>query len=858
MGLINFLKFTISNHSNWIQNRKIDITSIRAILNNDPLRQKNEDFQTKEMQLLDEEETEGSILFEDSDHEEETEIESKLRIYLESFLKDVSSDEDKQQENIEEVINEEIEMNEINNRKSSVNEQEEEYENQNSGAEDAIQLDVNDNDDEKIPLLSNDQEEDNLKQIEEDENTGEEYYLQIKDKLMKNFQEQLSKKSNEKFSIKTIVPDPDMAATAIVEALQDPNKFVKKSILDLFFNELSPEFGLFSVSSATRITFRALLLLENHDYSIQRKLFKYFTSPEVQKLLKIFNQVEYSYNQSHFEKLILSTKDSMKQKALIKLFYLTEGLRKVFNFDETDPLVMRVLHVTRALINENRKLIPILFEFVLSDLLKFLLDLQKWFFLNANASAKKSKKFLIKFLRVLQPSIPNLFFSLSQKATFQDLPPLSLIYKMTELQETSLQTLKSKTEKSNCYENLLDSKFFRLSEASTEEINRSFFQVIFVQLFLKGLYDHQILKVVLNKGDFQVPNKNYNERIIDLLKNEDSLREIFLSMELLDHLLGGFNSKLSLTVINLETLVFATNVIRLLKTILEKASTYSKISFDAEDFVAKTVRCLALLELFVYSGTQVLIRSGVNLRDILQCDPGYKELMGYVEGHKSAFFNPFSQSLLDLKQGNLSSSNIENTHLYMSKLNITAMLGSNIKVPKREKVLSSSPIPSKSTPNEFNLNQIKSDKLSENLNESKKSKDPSIQEDFADRLRNIDSNLVEDNENEILYEGLFESKNISQKKESFKESMFDYINFFIQKHRKETEENSKCESQKLLSNENEQILSLNSKSEKQKSILKESISIGENAFLKNKDKDKNTIISISQSKSNLIRYFLID
>ena len=855
MGLIGFLKRTIRNNSDWMRTRRIDISAIRAHIEHDSQQDQSRDSFHESQPRADEDDSEGSTLFEESDHEQETNIESKLRIYLESFLKDVTSDEERDEEEAPvETPPEDIQMEKIAKRSAESEQHSDENGPQddrdeaegvvggepNSGAEDAIHVDL---DNETEPLLaSKDKEgEEPVKDREAEVKLGEEYYRQVKDKLMSNFRKQLSSGAGEVFAIETIIPDSRMAATAIVEALQSPNKFVQKAMLDLFFAELAPEYGLFPVDSAVRVTFRALLLLETHDYSIQRKLFKYFASPEVQKVLKQFDQVEYLANRALFRKLVSGQPETSRTRALIKLHFLTEGLRRVFQFDKKEPLVMRVLHVTRALIAESRKLIPIVFEFILGDMLRFLLDLQKWFFLNSNASAKKSKRFLIKFLRVLQPAIPNLLFSLSQKATFRDLPPLSLIYKMTELRETSLHTLTSNTGKPTSYERLLTNRFYRLPTATPEDTNHSFFQVVFVQLFLRGLHDHQILRAMRHDAHSETSaGERRVQAVVDLIKDEDSLRELFLCMELLDHLLGGFNAQSSLSVINLETIVFATRVIRVLKELLENASTFSQISFDAEEFVAKTVKCLALLELFVYSGTRVLMLSGINLQHILLSDPGYKELMGYVEGHKSALINPFSQSILDFRQESDSSQNIGNSQFFLSNLDVTRLIGSQSKAKPDPVEVSSPPKPQRAQ------SAAKSEADSYKL---KASREISVQdEDLADRLRNIDSNLVIANVEDIQFEGLFDSKEISPGEGTFKESMFEFVNFFISKHQNEQPKNSVlgqlAQSETATDNRDRTPPLTEEKTQTQK----DSSSRPANPFAKNKKKQEQ-VIDISYSKS---------
>ena len=83
MGLISFLRETIRSNSNWMETRKVEISEIQNIINeekSDKLDMKIDN--NKENQKEYDEETEGSTLFEDSDHEEETEMESKLKIYL--------------------------------------------------------------------------------------------------------------------------------------------------------------------------------------------------------------------------------------------------------------------------------------------------------------------------------------------------------------------------------------------------------------------------------------------------------------------------------------------------------------------------------------------------------------------------------------------------------------------------------------------------------------------------------------------------------------------------------------------------------------------------------------------------------
>lgn len=845
LGLISYLRHSISNHSDWVESREVCIESVKQVL-----LQKNleggqmEKEEKKDFRLRDEEDSEGSTLFEESDHEEETTIESKLRVYLESFLEDFSGnekggnkDEDSQPQMVElENLADQMEEEEITLEKQA-------------------EPGMDPQNEEEVPLLngpdaadtndpeSNESEEESRLTQEEDPDITDEYYLVVKEKLMKKFDEQLTEQS-EKLAMSSMMPDSNIAASAIMESLRDPSKFVKKSILDLLFNELGPEFGLFSVRASVEITRQALLLLESHDYSIQRKLFKYFNSPEVQRVLKGFNQVDYNQNSGQFHAMMSKTEDDQKRRGLVKLFLLTEGVRGVFRFDPKDPLVMRVLHVTRALIAENRKYVPLVFELVLPDMLKFLLDLQKWFFLNSNASAKKSERFLIKFLRVLQPALPNLLYSLSQTALFEDLPPLSIVYKMAELRQTSLQILKSKSKQPSSFQRLLGSRFYGLPGSSQEDSNKSFFEVVFVQFFLRGLFDHPILRGIRNFKNVENLKASSNEHlqsIIALLKDEDSLRELFLCMELLDNLLGGFNSQSQLTVIDLGTLLFATQISRLLKCLLHDANTFSKVSFDAEDFVAKIVKCLALLELFIYSGLRVAIRCGVDLRRILLDDPGYKELMGYVEGHNSALFNPFSQSMLDFKKGIYALENKDQSDFLLSKVDVSALIGQP-KVSAITRHLKSEIAPKKQqnlemlTPKKGDYSKPK--EFGEELSEQ--------DEDLADRLRNIDSNLVTENLGEEDFQGLMDSREISNASRSFKEGMFDFINFFIEKHRTEKR------NEKKQMNQSKKTDTLNlTKSETVSEVKipqKPSDCNADTMFLKSTSKSKPIVIKESQGK----------
>jgi glucan-binding YG repeat protein len=206
--------------------------------------------------------------------------------------------------------------------------------------------------------------------------------------------------------------------------------------------------------------------------------------------------------------------------------------------------------------------------------------------------------------------------------------------------------------------------------------------------------------------------------------------------------------------------------------------------------------------------------------------------MGYVQGHNSALFNPFSQSMMDFKKGIYSLENKDQSDFLLSKLDITALIG-------QQKVSTiTGHFKSQLTPHKMQNQRDSKTK------EKEKTKEDSVQdEDLADRLRNIDSNLVSFDTHNLDFHGLMDSRDISSLGSTFKQSTFDFINFFIQKHKQEKIKSKTGDGQdKVPETEDTQVKSQRTF---EKNVKPES------AFLKSNAKVQKQRISIHESKGRV-------